>query len=69
MMYYSKKNFTSVFLFFFLFSLILTNLILILANREVMRGSRNTAKLPMEFLVNTLFPFMKKNALLRIAVP
>ena len=34
-----------------------------------MRGSRSTAKLPMEFLANTLFPFMEKCALLRIAVP
>ena len=25
-----------------------------------MRGSRSTAKLPIEFLVNTLFPFMEK---------
>ena len=34
-----------------------------------MRGSRGTAKLPMEFLVKTLFPFMERCALLRIAVP
>ena len=26
----------------------------------IMRGSRSTAKLLMEFLANTLFPFMKK---------
>ena len=34
-----------------------------------MRGSRSMAKLPMEFLVNTMFPFIKKYTLLRIAVP
>ena len=34
-----------------------------------MRGSRSTTNLPMECRVNTLFPFVKKFALLRIAVP
>ena len=33
-----------------------------------MRGSRSAAKLPMEFLVNRLLPFIKKYTLLRIAV-
>ena len=31
-----------------------------------MRGSRSTAKLLMEFSVNTLFPFIEKYTLLRI---
>ena len=34
-----------------------------------MRGSRSTVKLPMECKVNTLLPFVKKYALLRIAMP
>ena len=29
----------------------------------------STAKLPMEFSVNTLFPFIEKYTLLRVAVP
>ena len=37
--------------------------------RKRMRGSRRTAKLPMEFLVKTMFPFIEKYALLRIIVP
>ena len=32
------------------------------------RGFRSTEKLPMKFLVNTLFPFIRKYALLRIVV-
>ena len=32
------------------------------------RGSRGTVKLPMEFLVNTLLPFLEKYTLLRITV-
>ena len=33
-----------------------------------LRGFRSTAKLPMEFLVNTLFPFIKEYALFRFVM-
>ena len=34
----------------------------------IMRGSRSTAKLPMEYRVNASLPFVKKFSLLRVAV-
>ena len=37
--------------------------------KQNIRGSRRKAKLPMEFLVNTLLPFIRMYALLRIVVP
>ena len=45
------------------------DMIIVTRSRNCMRGSRSTAKLPMEFLVNTLLPFIEKYALLRIVVP
>ena len=50
--------FPQLFLFLFVMNL----------ERIIMRGSRSMVKLPMEFLINTMFP-LKKYALLRIVTP